>query len=74
MREGNLRKVYFHKIDDKVKKFQRAGYFHKWITYSTSDSCKEYALIEDLEGNIIETFPTNIRFYNERNATFVNIK
>lgn len=70
-RERDLRKVNFHKIDDRKKEFQRKGYFHKWVTYSSEEGSEEYALIESLDGTMIETFPTNIVFELRNNITYV---
>lgn len=62
MKREDLRKVKFHKIDESRKEYQREGYFHKWGTHSDGEMIEEYAIIEDLEGHIIETFPSYVKF------------
>lgn len=70
-RENNLRKVNFHKLNDEKREFQRLGYFHKWVTYASDEGSEEYALVEDIDGNIIETYTTYIKFELNNNITYV---
>lgn len=70
-REDTLRKVNFHKVYDDKKEFQRLGYFHKWVTYASDEGCEEFALVEDLDGNMIETYTTYIKFELKDNITYV---
>lgn len=58
----DLRKVYFNEKLDKDMNNKKIGYFHKWVTYASDEGCEEYALIEDMNGIMIETYITYIQF------------
>lgn len=59
----DLRKVMFRKVGEKSHcEMEHKGYFHKFATYAEDGNSEELAIVEDLEGNVIETYTTWIKF------------